>query len=68
MELDGVGRGPGGKRVANLIDKLSAGGAASEGKYRHIQMYGSGDACGGTSPSKEQSHRHDDQGCTDGAA
>lgn len=32
MELDGVGRGSGGKRVANIVDKLSAGGAASEGE------------------------------------
>eukprot|EP00903_Cladosiphon_okamuranus_P018229 g16768.t1 len=34
MDLDGVGRGSGGKRVASLVDKLSAGGAASEADIR----------------------------------
>ncbi|CAM9845843.1 unnamed protein product, partial [Scytosiphon promiscuus] len=35
MELDGTGRGPaGGKRIANLVSKLSAGGAASEADIR----------------------------------
>ncbi|CAN0265531.1 unnamed protein product, partial [Ectocarpus fasciculatus] len=34
MELDGVGRGSGGKRVTYLADKLSAGGTASEADIR----------------------------------
>jgi len=50
MELDGVGRGPGGKRVENLIDKLSAGGAASEGKHTIFKYRGI--ARGRTLPSK----------------
>lgn len=34
MDVETIGKGPGGKRVANLVDKLSAGGAASEGECR----------------------------------
>lgn len=31
MEVDAIGRGPGGKRGSTLVDRLSAGEAASEG-------------------------------------
>lgn len=32
MDVDAVGRGPGGKRVGNVTDKLASGEAASEGE------------------------------------
>lgn len=34
MEADAIGRGPGGKRGSTLVDRLSAGEAASEGNSR----------------------------------